>query len=239
MKNFQTFISAVLGGIAIALGSAASLILNIDSPIASAIFFSMGLLAASVFEFSIFTDNLGSMFLKNHGSTQATKTFVIWFGNTIGALLTGIAMIPKVNTLASVVIESKFDISFANLCVDSILCGILIYIAMHGYRKSGGGFTGCAILVAAASVISVCDFEYALANTFYIGATFKSFYSYSKVIGEIFMLTIFVAIGNIIGAMFFSALNKLKNSDVEFEKRHHRHHRHHSSHSESNSEKQS
>ena len=40
MRNFQAFISAVLGGITIALGSAASLILGIDSPLASAAFFS-------------------------------------------------------------------------------------------------------------------------------------------------------------------------------------------------------
>ena len=139
-------------------------------------------------------------------------------------------MIPKINTLASKLFNEKLDISFANLCIGSILCGMLIYIAMHGFRKSGSGFTGCAILVAAASVISVCDFEYALANTFYIGAAFDNFNNYSKNIGEVFMLTVFVSIGNIIGALFFSALNKLKTSDMEFKK--HRHHRHHHSHSE-------
>lgn len=240
MKNFQAFISAVLAGIIIALGGAASLILSIDSPFVSALFFSAGLLAVAVFELSIFTDNLGAMFLKHRTSKQATKTFIVWLGNTIGALLVGIAMTPKANAnaLAKHVVGGKFDISFANLCVGSILCGVLIYIAMHGFRKSGNGFTGCAVLVAAATVIDICGFEYALTNTFLIGAAFDKFKNYSSNIGEVFMLTIFVALGNILGALFFSALNKLKSDDVKF-KRHHHKHRHHHSHSESDSEKQS
>lgn len=237
MNLLQSFISAILGGIVIALGSAASLILKPDSTLASAVIFSMGFLAVAVFELSIFTDNLGAIFSKNVAK-QTKKSLTILFGNILGALPVGIALIPKLNKSADVLVKSKYDISFVELAVGSVLCGMLVYIAMHGFRKSGSGFTGCAILVAASSAISVCGFDYALANIFYIGAAFDKFKSYQNNIGEVLILVLFVSLGNAIGAMIFSLLNELKSEEFEVGRHHHHKHRRHSHHEHKDNETQ-
>ncbi|MBE6679139.1 MAG: formate/nitrite transporter family protein [Ruminococcaceae bacterium] len=244
MKTFQTFISAFLGGIAIALGCAASLVLNTESVLVGAVFFSAGFLAIGVFELSIFTDNLGAIFKKGNAAKHANKLLIIYLGNIFGSLLTGIALIPKLQPIAKAFLMAKFEESFESICLSSILCGILIYIAMHGFRKAGSGFTGCAVLVVASAIIPLCGFDYAIANVFYVGAAFNNIQLYGTKIGEILLLVIFVALGNLIGTLIFSALNQFKNEDLTSSKRSHRHkhrhsHRHHHHEDDSQNDEQS
>ncbi len=224
MSSIQNFFSAFLSGIVIALGGAASLYLKADSPIAAAIMFSLGFIVIGVFELSIFTDNLGGIFSKKTGLKQLKKNLILWLGNILGAGIIGVLMLPHLNTAALELMVTKFELSLSELAINSVLCGMLIYIAMHGFRKAGSGFTGCAVLFLASYMISAFGFEYAVTNILYIASAFNNLASYEKNIGEILVLTILVAVGNAIGAIVFSGIYKLKNESI-----HHRHsHRHHS-----------
>ncbi len=237
MKAVRNFISALLGGAVLALGTAASLIVKDELSIASALVFSMGFLAIAVFEFGLFTDNSSLLLSKKNGASQMATIIIAWLGNIIAAFIIGILMKPQLADAAKVIVTAKSNSEFLPLCIDALLCGALVYIAMHGYRKSGSGFTSCAILVAATFALSVCDLNFAPANALYIGAAYNTFSSYAKNIGSVLTHTLFAAFCNVVGALFFSVLNKIKNNELSVKRHHrHKHHRRHHSHSHSGEE---
>ena len=234
VKTLKYFVSAILGGMAIALGSAASLVLSSESKIASAFVFSFGFLAAAILELGIFTDKPSMLFQKGHIDRHLARVIVLLLGNIIGAVIIGAASITMFNSIAKDIIEPKLIASPVSILVGSVLCGILIHIGMHGYHKAGAGFTGCAVLILATSVISVCEFDCGLQNIFYIVCAFDRYKLYINNAAPAIFLTLGAALGNIIGALIFAAFYKIKN--MEKQDRSHGRHRSHKSHHHSRSE---
>lgn len=239
MSHLSAFISAILAGIAVALGSAASFILGADHPVAAAFFFSFGMLAVAVFDLHLFTDKISHFFSKKNITECFLRVFITLLGNIIGAIAIGWTMKGKLDAPTTAYLIERFDAPFLKTLLDSALCGILIYIAMHGYRKAASGVVGCSVLLGATSIISICDLDYAIFNTFCVGAGFNNYRSYVRNWPNAVVVIIFVAIGNAIGALLFALLNKIKDDESEGKKHHkHHHHRHNRSSSETTEEKQ-
>lgn len=229
MKILRNFVSALLGGIAIGIGSAAYLVLKDEFPFAAALVFSAGFLAVAVFELGLFTDKSGSVLKKGRIEHNLSKLLITLLGNWAGSMLCGLAFNSKVYDIATGAIQAKVYGSYLELFVDSVFCGMLIFIAMHGYRKAGNGFTGCTILMGAVSAMALLGTDYAPFNAFITTAGINTFSTYSKFAAQIMAVFVLSAIGNILGAVIFSSLYKFKDGSDRHDGNSHqaKHHSHH------------
>ncbi|MBQ4556375.1 MAG: formate/nitrite transporter family protein [Clostridia bacterium] len=220
MSNFRTFLSAILGGIALSLGGAAYLSLYNDSFFLASAMFSIGVLAVLTFELDIFTDK-ASKFISTQPrrlDQEVLALLIVALGNTIGAIGCGLLCGFFMNEAATAVYAAKTAEPFILTFVRAVFCGMLMYIACHGYRRQGGGFSGCAIVVASVTTFGICGFEHFVADVFYCTARLSFGYKSFAFLGLILL-------GNFIGAMLFSWLYELKKNG---RKHHHHHHHHHS-----------
>ena len=233
MVFIQNFVSAILGGIAVALGSVAYLALFEQSVFAASFLFALGFLMVAIFDLALFTDRVGFLFQKGHIEENVKKLFITLFGNAIGAWIIGFAFMSKYTAAAKVIFRPKLDYSPVSVLVGALVCGALIYVAIHGYRRAGGGMASCLILTVSASIIPLCNLEYAVSNLFYMGAALHKFSLYTSNAFDILFLILLSAAGNALGAMIFSMLYKFKSEDYLENRKHKHHHHHHHSHSES------
>ena len=140
MKFLRNFVSAILGGISIGFGSAAYFALKDESLIAAALIFSLGFLAVVVFEFGLFTDKSGYIFTKGQIEHNLSKLFTTLLGNLIGAWLCGAAFCTALYDVALATIKNMTSCSYFGVFIGAVVCGMLIFIAMHGYRKASSDF---------------------------------------------------------------------------------------------------
>ncbi|MBQ6893170.1 MAG: hypothetical protein IJN48_03100, partial [Clostridia bacterium] len=124
--------------------------------------------------------------------------------------------------------------SYLDIFISSLLCGVLIFIAIHGFRKVGG-FAGCAILITASTMIMMCDFEYSLFNVFTVSAGIQNVSSYAALSLPIVAVIFLSAIGNALGAIIFASLYRFKENTDDSHRRHHHNH-HHSNNTENKEE---
>ena len=214
MKFLRSFVSAFLGGIAISLGCAAYCLFYGTSPILASFMFAIGFLAVVIFKFDLFTDKMGHLFDKGRTEKNIKTLFTTLFGNLGGAILGGTLLLSKVYDLANPILSDKvLRTDTLALIASSFVCGILIYIGLHGFRKAGSGFTGCLVLVGATMLIGLCGFDYALFNAFLTGAGIRIIGNYSSYAVQLLVLWIGSAIGNAAGAVAFAYLCKFSNKE--------------------------
>ena len=235
MKNIRGFISAILGGFAVSIGCTAYLLLKNESPLIAALMFGTGFLAAVVFGLKLYTDKSGYLFTHGKLERNIVKIIATMLGNIIGAFICGFAVSSRVYQNAYSALKTCITGSFVDLLIGSFICGILIYIGIHGYRKAGG-FTGCLLLFTSTTMIMLCDFDYALFNIFTVSASFKNLDYITSNIFNIVIAVFIAAIGNAIGAILFATLCKIKDEKDDDNHHHHHHHRHKHKHHSSKKE---
>ena len=226
MKITQTLLSSVLGGIALSISGAVYLNLYKDSIFAAAVLFGAGILAALAFELEVFTDRVGKAVTSDTRRIDKVLADVLFvlLGNIIGAVAAGLACSPVMKALALPVCAGKVNDTLLEAFVRAVFCGILMFIAFHGYRRQGGGFAGCAVAVSAAAAFVVCGFEHFVVDVFY-------FMAVSAFNEKAFAFLAVTMLGNALGALVFAVCYELKKADSSSH-RHHRHRHHHSSHNE-------
>ena len=223
-----TLVSSILSGIAIAIGGAAYLAFYSESVVIASMLFSIGFLAVVVFELNLFTDRIGFLFTQGNIDRNINKMAIGFIGNVLGAFIMGIILMPEFKDSALPLFQAMAKENTFSCFLGSIICGMLIFIGIHGYRRANSGFTGCAILLFSATTIAVCNFDYAITNLFFISASFDSVTMYSKRIVDVLAAVLMPAIGNALGAMIFALLYRFKNLENEENRKHKHHsHRHH------------
>ncbi len=238
MKFLRNFVSAFLGGISVSLGCAAYYLLKDTSPVIASLMFSVGFLVVAVFNFGLFTDRAGHLF--GNGKTERNfKTLLIsLLGNVSGSLLCGVFFINKLYSTITVIFQEKItSLNVVELFIGSLLCGVLIYTGLHGFRKAGSGFTGSIMLIGSTTLIGLCGFEYSLFNVFLTGAGIEKFSSYSNNALSILALWLISAIGNALGAILFAYLCRFKDSEESHSSKHDKHHHRSDAQKENNTEK--
>ena len=98
-KYVQTFLLAVLAGIAIGIGGV--VYLSLDNKIAGALMFTVGLYTICVHGLNLYTGKIG--YLVNQPRSYLLDLLVIWFGNLAG---TGLAAIAVLDTRISSISET-------------------------------------------------------------------------------------------------------------------------------------
>lgn len=212
MKFWGHFMPALLAGVAIALGEA--VMLCAEAGVAGALISGVGILAVQAFNMSLFTVRAEDLLHSNRDfEKRLAKVFVAMLGNTVGAALVGYAFgFVSAFPIATLQLQSGGKDVFA-LLLRALFGGVLIYIAMHGYKRLSGGFSGCLIAVLSWAAMEICGFSFALADIFRFAATLK----FSL---EDTALCLLIMAGNVLGVLAAAGIHALRRDKNDVDRHH-------------------
>ena len=205
MKRLASFLYAVLGGVCIGIGGV--VFLSCENKVTGAVFFCLGLFAICTFGFHLFTGKVGYVFENPPAYTGFVLS--VWLGNLVGTGLVGYGVraariaeliVPKAERLC----QAKLDDSVISIFILSVLCNILMFIAVDGFRNNPhevGKYIGIFLGV---TVFILCGFEHCVANMFYFSAA--NAWSAKTVLYLLVM-----SLGNACGGVIIPLCRRLKN----------------------------
>ena len=200
MKALSDALLGFMAGFVITLGAAA--FLTLESKMAGALMFVVGLFAICSFGWNLFTGKV--CYSIGKGPKYIGFLAVVWLSNFAGAAAGGAllrmtrltACIERAQELCAV----KLGDSLASVFVLAIFCNILIYIAVEGYRSIPYELGKYIAIFFGVTVFVVCGFEHCIANMFYITAA--GMWS-----GEAAVFILVNTLGNICGGLLLPALS--------------------------------
>ena len=233
MKYFNILIKGILAGIAISFGGFLYLRTAAisENTILGSFLFSFGLILICNFNFNLYTGKVCYLFddINYYSSSKIVikKIFgkiitllLILLGNLIGTLifasLLKLVMIDNSinDTLMNILknsVQAKMNYTWYQMIGLSFFCGMLVYIAVEGFKKIDNMFGKYVVLMLAIGGFIVSGFEHSIANMFYY------FLSGNFSIMAILSLLLCV-IGNSIGGLFIPLTDKLMKAIKDIEK---------------------
>ena len=205
MNYLKTFIGAVLAGMAIAIGGLA--FLSVDSKVLGSALFTVGLFTVCTMGLNLFTGKVCYVFQNDRDYALALP--VIWIGNLAGtgliALFAGLTRnAPALAEKAAGMCQVKLDDNLVSLFFLGILCNILIYIGVEGYKNVPHEIGKYLALLFGVMVFILCGTEHCVADMFYlwIGGSWNA-----RAVACILAITL----GNAVGGVLFPLLRSLQN----------------------------
>jgi len=203
MKNIaKVFLSALLAGMCI--GIAGTVYLSVENTVIGAVLFAMGLFIICTRGLFLFTGQAG--YLLDNKLSFLGRLALVWLGNLAGTALVGYAVrmtrVTGVAERAAKLAEIKLADNLLSIFVLAFFCGILMFLAVDGYRNHphpGGKYLGILFCVP---VFILCGFEHCIANMFYFSAA--NAWSLQAV-GYLLVMTL----GNLIGSIVFYGIEKI------------------------------
>lgn len=163
MKKLNLLLGAVLAGIAIGIGG--TVYLSLDNKIVGSLLFSVGLYMVCLNGLNLFTGKVG--YAVEQPLSYILDLIVIWIGNFLGtgfvALTINLTRVSGIKETAAKLSETKLNDSPISLFILGIFCGILMFVAVDGYKNSSNPI----ILFTCVSVFILCGFEHCIADMFY------------------------------------------------------------------------
>lgn len=203
MKRAGSFLYSILGGVCIGLGGTA--FLSCDNKVVGAVFFCLGLFTICTFGFHLFTGKVSYVFENPPAYTGFVLS--VWLGNLIGAGIVGYAVratrIAGLAEKARTLCEIKLSDSLTSIFILSVLCNLLIFIAVDGFKNNPhelGKYLGIFLGVA---VFILCGFEHCVANMFYF--SLAGVWS-----GRTLLYLIVMSIGNACGGVIIPLCRRMK-----------------------------
>ena len=211
-KQFVSYLSdSILAGLMIGVGGAVSL--SSDNRYVGAVLFSLGLLTIVHFKLGLYTGKVGN--IVRNGAKFIPEVLVTLLGNAIGTFIA--AMLLKMTRIApalvekvSVTVETKTSDSVLSMFVLGIFCGMLMFIAVDGFRKNrevSDSTAGYMFVVFPVVVFIICGFNHCIADMFYI--FLSGAYSVSSLI-----YLVVVILGNAAGGMLIPAVKLLSENKL-------------------------
>lgn len=202
MKHLNTFVYAILAGIAISIGGA--VFLTCDNKIVGASFFSVGLFAVCTLGLNLYTGKVCYIFDNNLAYTA--NCGLIWLGNLVGTFAAGSAIrasrLTSVVEKAVTVSNTKLSDSLPSVFILAIFCNILIYLAVESYKNNPHELGKYLGLFLGVSVFVAVGFEHCVANMFYFSVA--GVWS-----GKAVLYLIVMTLGNAVGGVIFPLCRKL------------------------------
>lgn len=170
------------------------------SVVLGAFLFSVGLFSIIALKLDLYTGKIGYLF---DDFDNLLSIIIILFGNSIGAALTGnflgtaIPLQKIIEIDLTSFLNSKSNIDLIQVLFLSMLCGMLIHIAVEAQKNENQIFRLFGI-IAPVMVFVLCGFEHSIADIFY--------FSFIGVFKPAFISI--VIIGNAIGAIFLNEILK-------------------------------
>lgn len=188
MKKWQIFVQSVYAGFAIGIGAVVKL--SVENKTLGALLFSFGLLTVVVQGFYLYTGKIGFV-EKFH---ELFDMLIVVAGNFVGTLLMAlIVMAAGLPLDCSGMVRTKLDNSIGSVFFLSVLCGVMMYLAIDNYNKD----RHIVFIIAPVMIFILARFEHSVANMFYFNLAGQ--YSF-KAVGYLLLMVV----GNGIGAKLFS-----------------------------------
>lgn len=200
-------LKSILAGIVIAIGG--TIYLSIDNKILGSVFFTIGLFTVVVYSLNLYTGKIG--YLVNNFNIKYIKELIITLiGNFIGTFFVGFILkftriYSLINEKAKVIVDIKLNDNILSILILSFFCGILMFLAVNGYKtlKDGGKYLAVFLSVI---VFILCGFEHCIANMYY----FTIANSYNLVTLKYLLIMV---LGNSIGGVLIPIFNLFIDSD--------------------------
>ena len=188
MGRIQTLIKGVYAGFMIGIGG--MVYLSAESKTVGSLLFSFGLLTIVTQGFLLYTGKIG--FVKS--VKELPDMGIIILGNYAGTYVAALlARLANVNISTVQLAEKKLAATVPSVFFLSVLCGIMMYLAIDNYNKS----KNIVFIIAPVMIFILSGFEHSVANMFY----FHLAGAYSL---RAFAYLLVMAAGNGIGAKIFS-----------------------------------
>ena len=210
-KMKEKFISAIMGGVFIALG--AITYLCIPYPIVGAMFFSTGIALVFQFERLLFTKVVPMAVLAK--KYTLIDIVVTWIGNFIGAFI--IALFTHYSRVEGKILDSlqhtvelKFNDSPISLFIMGIFCAVFVsYAVFLGQRYKMDTFAHIVLVWFLITAFVIAGFDHIVANFYYLSAYSIAF---GLKLTAIIKVIVFVTLGNIAGGCIVGLIerNRLK-----------------------------
>lgn len=182
---FKNFISSTLAGILIGLGVIVNM--SVDNPIIGAALFSTGLCSIVTFKLNLYTGKIGYI---NKGNTY--KLLITLLGNMFGVMMTVFCLLhtnDELINIATKIASEKFNTNFLELFFNSIPCGILMFLAVEGYKRTAN----ILYVMMCVMVFILSGYEHCIVYYFYMLTTLSW-----RIVGMFFVCVL----GNSLGAIF-------------------------------------
>lgn len=167
----KLFFRAVLAGICIGIGG--TVFLACDNKYIGALLFSIGLFAILTRGFALYTGMVG--YLPDHLNVDyVIQLLVVIAGNLVGTACIGLPLqLTRQKELcqkAADLCAVKLGDSYLSLLLLAIGCGILMYLAVDGFKRSDDPLTKVLGVFLAVPVFILCGMEHSIADMYYVSA---------------------------------------------------------------------
>lgn len=203
MQIIKTFIKAIVAGAFIGVGG--TVFLLAESKLVGSLLFCVGLFGILTMNFNLFTGKVCYLF--DNKLSYVLDLIVIWIGNLVGtisiALLESFTRLyPALNSKAIEVCKTKLADEPLSLFILGILCNILIYLAVDGYKNNEHELGKYLSIIFGVSIFVFCGFEHCVADMYYI--SIANAWTYAHAIQTVVIVTI----GNIVGGLLIPLIKK-------------------------------
>lgn len=202
MKVLKILVKAILAGIMIAIGG--TIFLMSENKVIGACLFAIGLFVIVVSNLNLFTGKIGYIV----GSARAfiLEVVLTLIGNFIGTFLVGsvlhFARISKdLVVKSSIMVSVKLSDNLWSIFILSVFCGILMYLAVNGYKVIKDPLGKYLVVFLGVIVFILSGFEHCVANMYYF--TIANAWSSKTALYMLVMI-----LGNSTGAILFSISEK-------------------------------
>ena len=193
------WMSAVLAGLLIGVGG--TVYLSVENKIAGSFLFGIGLFAIVTYSFHLYTGKVGYT-LQNKPAYLGYLGLILT-GNFVGASLAGILVrqtrLSDLALRAAELCQVKLADSGWSILILAIFCGLLMYLAVDGYRSIENAFGRCLIVFLGVMVFILCGFEHCVANMFYFSLA-------AAWTPKAFAYLLLMIVGNGLGALLIPAV---------------------------------
>ena len=211
MKSIiKIFLKGILAGVAISIGAWLCLRANmvLESNLVGSFIFSTGLILIVNFDFYLYTGRICYLY-ENKESNKGMHLLSGLIGNLSGCLIMGLFMrlcfkenLDFLFNNLDIMINNKLVDSWYSIAIKSFLCGMLVYLAVEGFKKITSNLGKYVVLVLCIGGFVFAGYEHCVANMFYyaLGASYNL---------KTLMVLLLCILFNSIGGLFIPTINIL------------------------------
>ena len=209
MKKYKSYIDYLIKSIfaGIMIGIAGTVYLRVDNNFFGAFLFSIGLLVICMYGMNLFTGKVGYVLINKFNYIYELLITIV--GNFIGTFLVArlvlLTRFKSVSDKAIDLVNLKLNDNLLSIFILSILCGILMYIAVNNYKKINNEIGKYSCIFMCVMVFILSGFEHSIANMYYISvANLLSF----KSLLYILIMLLGNSVGSILIALYYNRFYK-------------------------------
>ena len=197
------FTISILGGISISIGG--TVFINAPNAIIGSFLFSLGLFLVCHFQWGLYTGRVHKL-VEVSVKGAVPELIIVYFGNLLGTLIIGYLILfcgkPDVLSHVANIAEYKLSLPLLNVLVLSFFCGIMMFVAVIGFKKIEDPVGKHLAIVLPVMVFITAGFEHSIADLFYFSAANAWGFAAVK-------FSVVAAIGNLLGGCFVPLMRKI------------------------------